>query len=405
MASIRIAIIGAGPVGLMLARLLANCPTIKLVVFEAEHSANFRGQGGTLDLHSSTGLIALQEAGLYEEFIKRARFDGEALTICDKNVVKYVNIPGADPHSSRGRPEIDRMSLREILLNSIPRDLIRWGYRLRAIDENRALIFDHCVEAGFDLVVGADGAWSKIRSFVSGQKPEYTGIGGFEWIIPDAQNNAAACYKLVNRGSLFSHSDGRAILSQQLGDGSLSLYTFACDPEEKKYTSTSEHTDTEVIRTAILEKFHDWHPELVEFIQKAQEPRPRPLYMLPVGWLWRNRPGVTLIGDAAHVMTPFGGEGVNLGLQDALMLSQAIIKASNSPNPDISLPIEIESFEKELFMRAEETASLTNDMKQWMFFTDGSPRSVIEKVSLRMMTFHEKGLISRLRYPILAAFI
>lgn len=405
MAPMKIAIVGAGPVGLTLTRLLANNPAIEVTVFESEKSPDTRGQGGTLDLHPTTGLAALKEAGLYDEFLKRARFDGEALTVCDKRLFKYIKLPGVKEHSSRGRPEIDRTSLREMLLKSVPPHLIRWGCRLHAMDEDRTLIFDHGTESGFDLVVGADGAWSKVRKHISDQMPEYSGLTGFTWKIPNAKKTAPGCYKLVNRGSLFSYSDGRAIFCQQLGDGSLNLYTVAPWSEEWQANLPFDIHDTEMVRDTVLEEFHDWDPELLSFVHHAKEPVLRPLFMLPVGWSWENRPGVTIIGDAAHVMTPFAGEGVNLGMRDALMLSRAIIKASNSPGPGTSLPAEIKSFEKDLFIRANETATLTNDLRIWLFFTDGSPRSVLEKFTLRITTFHDEGIISRLRYPFFAAIV
>lgn len=160
MSLIRVAIVGAGPVGLMLARLLLNKPNIEFVAFESENSEDALGQGGTLDLHPSTGITALKEAGLYDESLRRARFDGEALVICDKYLTKYVEMSGSDESSSHGRPEIDRRSLREMLLNAIPANKIRWGSHLRTIDEDHNLVFGHGIETGFDLIMGAecDGA-------------------------------------------------------------------------------------------------------------------------------------------------------------------------------------------------------------------------------------------------------
>lgn len=99
----RIAIVGAGPVGLTLARLLTNRSNIEVVIFESDTSRQSRKQGGSLDLHADTGLAALKAAGLYEEFLRRARFDGEAFKICDKKLNKYLNLGGANENSSRGR--------------------------------------------------------------------------------------------------------------------------------------------------------------------------------------------------------------------------------------------------------------------------------------------------------------
>lgn len=403
MAPLKIAIIGAGPVGLTLATLLANKPGIEVVVFESEKSPVSRLKGGPLDLHPATGLAALREAGLYDEFLKRARFDGEALRICDKNLLKYINLPGTDANSSRGRPEIDRTSLRDMLLGSIPPHLIRWDCHLRSIDVERRLHFGHGIESGYDLIIGADGAWSKIRKLVSDQKPIYAGLSAYSWKIPDAKNRAPGLFELVNGGMTNSVSDGRGIFAQQLGDGSLIAYGIAPWPENWQDSLSFDGDDTEAIRKFLLDEFHGWHTELLDFFRHGQDPEPRPLYMLPVGWSWENCPGVTIIGDAAHLMTPFAGEGVNLGMQDALKLSQAIIKASKSSAPTINLPREIDSFEKDLFVRAQKTAQLTDDVRKWLFFTDGTPGSIIEKFCLRMMP--QEGTFSTLTYPFIAAFL
>lgn len=404
MSPIRVAIIGAGPVGLTLARLLLNKPNIEFVVFESERSRDARGQGGTLDLHPTTGIAALREAGLYDEFLRRARFDGEALTICDKSLTKYVELSGSDESSSHGRPEIDRRSLREMLLTSIPPNKIRWGSHLRTIDEDHNLIFDYGIETGFDLVVGAEGAWSKTRKLLSDQMPNYSGITGITFDIPDVRERAPECYKLTNRGSVFSYSGGRSIMSQYQGDGSLKISFYATRPEDWAENPTFDIHNLEATKKAILEECHDWAPELLEYVRHGQNAEVRPLYMLPIGWSWKNRPGVTLIGDAAHVMTPFAGQGVNLGMEDALMLSRAIINGANSSNPNAVLQNEVKLFEKDLFVRAQETATLTNDMTT-MFFFSGSLRSVIEQVVLRKLTFYDRTFLQRAKYPLMAALI
>ncbi|KAJ5460348.1 uncharacterized protein N7458_001900 [Penicillium daleae] len=386
MPPIRVAIVGAGPVGLTLARLLLNKPNVDFVVFESETIA------------------ALREADLYDEFLKRARFDGEALIICDKRLTKYVELSGSDENSSHGRPEIDRISLREMLLDSIPLNKIRWGYHLRTIDEDHNLIFDHGVETGFDLIVGAEGAWSKTRKLVSDKMPNYSGISGITFEIPNAKETAPECYKLTNRGSLFSYTGGRSIMSQYQGDCSLKVAVYATRPKDWAENLPFDIHDLEATKKVILGECHDWAPELLQFVRHGQNAEVRPLYMLPVGWSWENSPGVTLIGDAAHVMTPFAGQGVNLGMQDALVLSRAIIKGANSPSPRDTLAREIKSFEEDLFVRAKETATLTNDMMTMLFFSS-SLRSVIEKVVLRKLTFYNKSLLQRAKYPLMTAFV
>lgn len=135
MSPYKLAIIGAGPAGCVLARLLLKT-SAQVTVFEAEKSFDARGQGGTLDLHEDTGLLALRECGIYDDFLKYARFDGEAIKLCDKSMLNYINFGGTTATNSRGRPEIDRQSLRKILLDSLPAHQIRWNHRLRSVTED-----------------------------------------------------------------------------------------------------------------------------------------------------------------------------------------------------------------------------------------------------------------------------
>ncbi|MCJ1256342.1 hypothetical protein MMC24_004163 [Lignoscripta atroalba] len=382
----KIAIIGAGPAGCTLARLLIRA-NIPVTIFESEAAPDTRAQGGTLDLHTATGLAALKEAGLYDEFLKYARFDGEAITIADKKLRKYIKLGGSTSKSSRGRPEIDRARLRRLLLESLPEGTVRWKSRLQRVDEDLCLHFDYGTEKSFDLIVGADGAWSKVRPLVSKVQPFYAGIGGHDFYIADAEARYPDLHRLVNRGSLFTFSDGKCIMAQQKGDGSLMVYTMGVKPEDWKENCGYDLHDAKAVKQAIAEEFHDWAPELRKFPQAGDENDvlARSLYMLPVGHWWENRPGVTLMGDSAHLMTPFAGEGVNLAMEDAMNLAHAIIEATNkargggSSETATLLTEKVKAFEREMFQRAARTAEHTRLNVEDMFFAKGAPATTIER--------------------------
>lgn len=140
---VKIAIIGAGPAGCMLARLLLR-DNIPVTIFKSEASIETRDQGGTLDLHDDTGLAALKEAGLYDEFLKYARFDGDALQMCDKYMCRYLNLKSSQDGGwfSQRKPEIDRAKLRQILIGSLAPDTVRWGCRLLHVHpDDLSLVF------------------------------------------------------------------------------------------------------------------------------------------------------------------------------------------------------------------------------------------------------------------------
>ncbi|KAK1474366.1 tetracycline resistance protein from transposon [Colletotrichum cuscutae] len=408
MSNPKIAIIGAGPA----ARLL-HLAKIEATVFESEASPNFRSQGGSLDLHTDTGLAALKEAGLFDEFLKHARYDGQYMAIVDKdNKPWFVNSATGLGSSLQERPEIDRPKLREILAESLPPDMIKWGHRLKEVREDGSLVFGHTSIGGFDLVVGADGAWSKVRKLLAPDiKPLWTGIKLFGMSIPNAAETAPRVYKLANRGSVFANSDGKRLSIQQMGDGSLSIYASSTGGGGEDWASPEvcgyDPHDLEAVKKALLVLYQDWAPELTGAIIKAAgECTPRSLYMLPVGFTWPHRRGVTVIGDAAHLMTPFAGEGVNVALEDAMKLAKAIISAvaeSSDASADAPryLDKRIEAFEKDMFPRMEKVQRLTDELMHDFMFTEGSPRTTIARSIARHVKFETPWVL----HPLASAMV
>lgn len=415
MPSPKIAIIGAGPVGTTLGRLLMRqSPSTSITIYESEPSPNYRSQGGTLDLHTDTGLAALKEAGLWEEFTKHARYDGESLLMTDKNLKPFYQVkPSTTPEKRGGhlggqRPEIDRAALRQMLIESLPADMITWGHRLKEVvpgtdPRSTKLIFTlsdgtATTVSGFDLIVGADGAWSKVRSVLSDVKPHFAGVSNQAFEIHDAANTAPEVYELVNRGSVFSHADGHKTNLQQMGDGSIVVYlNFQTDDED--WYKSPEHCgfdafDLEASKAAALERFRDWHPLIREAISRTRGSTvPRSLYMLPVGFSFGHRAGMTVVGDAAHLMTPFAGEGVNVGIEDARRLAAAVAAAGDDLG---KLDSGIAAFEKDMFSRAGEFAALTDTMLRAWFFTEDCPRSVVPKALSTHASFHAPRLLKPL---------
>lgn len=249
MAPFKITIIGAGPAGSVLARSLLDTDA-EVTVFEAEDSFDARGQGGTLDLHEETGLLTLRECGLYDRFLKYTRFDGEAIKVCNKNMVYYISFGGTTSSTSRGRPEIDRQKLRLILLESLPTESIHWGCRVRNVDEDLNLHFADGIKKGFDLVVGADGAWSKPQSPLTDKRPYYSGVFSTYFKISDCEARFPDIHSFINRGSIFSFSDSRSITAQQMGDKSIWVGTSSVKPANYENTCGYDVNDAKQAKKA-----------------------------------------------------------------------------------------------------------------------------------------------------------
>lgn len=345
-------------------------------------------QGRTLDLHDDTGLAALKAAGLYDDFLKLARFDGDALAVCDKRLLCYLNIKATKQDNSwfsqsQGKPEIDRAELRQLLYDCLDKDTIRWGCRLRRVDPtDHSLHFDHGIEQGFDLVFGAEGAWSKVRQIITQEKPFYSGVGGYNLIVSDAEKRHPDLHKLVNKGSMFSFSDGSVIMGQQMSDKSLYVSVWRVGPEDWMETCGFDVKDGPAVKRSLTTEYRDWDPRVVKLIAESDDDKmaPRSLYMDRVGIDWPHKAGVTLLGDAAHLMTPFMGEGVNTAMRDAIELANAIESAIKDGGGDVVLDQSIEKYEAEMFVRAQRVTKLTEDMMKLMLFTEEAPRTVMEVV-------------------------
>ena len=225
---------------------------------------------------------------------------------------------------SGGRPEVHRGELRRILLDSLPDGTVQWGRKVTAIrplgDGQHALTFADGSTVTTSLVVGADGAWSRIRPLLSDAKPAYVGTSFVETYLFDADARHPASAKAVGGGALFALAPGKGILAHRETDGALHTYVALTRPQE--WIAGIDFADPKAAKARVAAEFDGWAPELTALITDGEtDPVPRTIHALPAGHRWERVPGVTLLGDAAHLMPP-DGEGANLAMYDGAELGK-----------------------------------------------------------------------------------
>ena len=343
-----VTIIGAGLGGLMLARVL-HVHGIAATIYEAEASASARAQGGMLDIHENNGQLALKAAGLFEEFLEIIHPGGQETRVLDKagKVLLY------EPDDGTGaRPEVPRGELRRILLDSLPAGTVRWGHKVAAVSPlgggRHSLTLADGITVTTDLLVGADGAWSRVRPLLSDAKPVYVGTSFIETYLFDSDTCHKASADAVGGGSMFAVAPGKGILAHREPNGVLHTYVELNKPKEWIDGIDFSNPAAAVVRVA--GEFDGWAPELTALITDGEAaPVLRPIHALPTQHRWNRTPGVTLLGDAAHLMIP-SGEGANLALFDGAELGKAV--AASPDNVEAALT----AYEKELFPRSASEA-------------------------------------------------
>ncbi|MEU1178218.1 NAD(P)/FAD-dependent oxidoreductase [Streptomyces sp. NPDC005820] len=344
-----VTIIGAGLGGLTLARVL-HVHGIPVTVHEAEPSASARTQGGMLDIHDHNGQLALGAAGLMDAFHAIVPEGRQSMRVLDP--AGTVLMDKADDGTG-GRPEVQRAELRRILLDSLPAGTVRWGRRadaVRALGEGRhEVTFTDGTTVVTGLLVGADGAWSRVRPLLSPAVPEYTGTSFVETYLYDADTRHPAAAQAVGGGSMIAPEPGKEIFAhRESGD---TLHTYVALTRPLDWFAAVDFTDPAAATARIAAEFDGWAPQLTALITDGDTPPVlRPHYALPTGHRWDRVPGVTLLGDAAHLAAP-NGEGANLAMLDGAELGEAL-----AAHPD-DVEAALTAYEEAMFIRSAEAVT------------------------------------------------
>ena len=370
--STSITIIGAGLGGLVLARVL-HVHGIAATVYETDATADARTQGGQLDIHEHDGQIALAAAGLTAQFRAIIHEGGEATRVLNPNGEALFDEPD---DGTGGRPEVLRGDLRRILLDSLPADTVQWGHKLTSVrplgNGQHEIEFENGSTTVSDLLVGADGAWSRVRSLLSAAAPEYVGTVFIETYLHDVDARHPATARAVGGGALFALSPGKGLTVHREVGGI--LHTYVQLDRSADWIDAIDFTDAASAKATVAAEFDGWAPELTALITDGETALvPRRIFTLPNDHRWEHTPGVTLLGDAAHLMPP-SGDGANLAMFDGAELGRAI--AAHRNNFDAALP----DFEEAMFARSAAVAIEAHETLD-LCLGEQSPYGLIDLIS------------------------
>lgn len=351
----KIAIVGGGPGGLTLARLLQmNGTDVK--VYERDINKDARMQGATLDLHEESGLKALHEAGLMDAFNVNFRPGADRVRVMDNHANIILDEHDA-PKRPMDRPEIDRGPLQNILLNSLLPGTVVWDSHFLSLSpqsDSWKLEFKNGVSVIADIVIAADGANSKLRPYITPIKPFFSGVTAIEGAVHHSETASPKIHQLLKGGKIFAMGSEKSLIVSSKGDGSLVFYPGIKTDENWSRESGIDFSDKAQVLAWFKTAYADWDSVWQELFENAGYFVPRPQYCMPFDQTWEALPNLTMLGDAAHLMPPYAGEGVNMAMLDALELSQCLLSDDFADTQAA-----IAAYETQMRARASEIAMIT----------------------------------------------
>ncbi|KAK7025193.1 FAD-dependent monooxygenase [Favolaschia claudopus] len=338
-----IAIVGGGLGGLACARIL-QMRNIPVVVYEREPSMSARQQGGSLDMHPDTGFTVLEMAQLVDEFKKVARYEDQGFKLASIDGTIHFDSEAGDNwgQDDEDRPEVDRIQLRQIFLDSLRPNTVKWGQGVSKVVENDNKVTVHFIDpalepAVHDFIVGADGAWSRVRPVISTAVPEFSGMIYIDIFIKDVQKKYPHLANYLKSGMALVLGDNKGLISQRNANDVVRVYAAfrkpASWPEEVGLKTLVDAGRWDEANQLLSKQYEGWNTVATGYFQVPPFSMDvRPLYALK-HHSWETNAHMTLVGDA-HMVSPPNGVGANNAMLDGAELGVVIAENVSANEED-----------------------------------------------------------------------
>lgn len=313
------AIVGAGIAGLTTALALAR-KGIAAHVFEQAPVLEEVGAGLQLSPNASRILAGL---GLLDALSARWSEPDHILLSSGSTLAPLASVPAGRAARERwGAPYgvLHRAALQAALLDAVRREPLCSLATGRRIERAQ----DALAAAPADVLIAADGVWSRLRRAVPGALPaRYSGNVAWRFLVsydavPPFLDPRAVTAFLGPQAHLVAYP-----LAKTRAFNIVAIHQLAEAPPE----GWSRTADAGA-RARLRDAFSTWHADVRRLLNDAREPLMWPLHECPDG-AWTDGKTV-LIGDAAHAMTPFAAQGAAMAIEDAALLANALANAGDT---------------------------------------------------------------------------